>query len=792
MNFTTRLLLACVLIWGVTSSSQAQDGSDILEMSLEDLMSMEITSISKKAEKLQNASSSMYVLTSEDITRSGATTLHEVLRNVPGYWGVQDEYSSVYSSIRNSPTENGSTGTVLYLLDGTPIQDLMGSTFSFVNFDIPMDEIDRIEIIRGSGGTVYGANSATGVVNIFTKNPENYDGINLRTEAAAPGYTATSIRAGGTISHRLSVSGYGKFRYFSGFESMAGVDEDGNRTVDNSRFDKNYDKSNVFSAGLKLNHNLNDNSKVSGRFHYNGLQKYAYTNYYDRNFAFTGDDVLVENKVKSNRLVGNIRYDYTFGDSHDIFFRASTNIENDFIKAGGGYQVSNAIYDFEIQDNISIGTRYDLSLGANFRLVNFDIHDINNAEVINYIEPDSRESIKGVFVQDKIKFFGDRLNIILGIKSENYSLVNSNYYLSPMAKLAFIPNDNLTIWGGYNQSFTTPGFNNTNIDFFLFQTPGIEAWTAAAQQGVSAQVFTQAYDAAIAAGADDATATAIANTEVSNFLASPTGQQTVAATAQSLSQENPNVAVKNGSATVPTRFQTVEFGFRTGLKNFVSLESNFFYTNISDGVRESQDPIHLDEESITQPGRFASYYLYGNYAEGTSIGAENMIRIQPVQGISLELTHSWLQTTWRWQTNEDFDVNDSNVVSDKDITPDVPMIPENVFRFKGQFDLPRNFNFTLGLIHASEFRTQANYVTDKERYENIAIGESNTKIAPNSSRTIVNLRLEKKMINDKLTLYAFGNDITNRGIIADTNNIYNVTLSKIGAMYGFGINFRMK
>jgi outer membrane receptor protein involved in Fe transport len=103
-----------------------------------------------------------------------------LLREVPGYWGIQDEYNNVTSAMRFSATTNGGAGTVLYLLDGTPIQDLMASTFTNWNFDIPLDEIERIEIIKGSGGVIYGANSATGVVNIFTKSPDNYDGLNIR------------------------------------------------------------------------------------------------------------------------------------------------------------------------------------------------------------------------------------------------------------------------------------------------------------------------------------------------------------------------------------------------------------------------------------------------------------------------------------------------------------------------------------------------------------------------------------------------------------------------------------
>ena len=168
-------------------------------------------------------------------------------------------------------------------------------------------QVERIEVIRGSGGTIYGANSATGVVNIFTKTPEEYSGIHVNAEGATPGYVATSLSADGALSDKFSLSGYAKMRYFSGFESMAGVDEAGNPTVENSRFTKDYDQSTMYSMGLGFNYALSTNTKLSFRSHYNTLYTYDYSNYVT-NEALNlltrtiTNDVLVENKVNSDRL----------------------------------------------------------------------------------------------------------------------------------------------------------------------------------------------------------------------------------------------------------------------------------------------------------------------------------------------------------------------------------------------------------------------------------------------------------------------------------------------------------
>jgi outer membrane cobalamin receptor len=496
--------------------AQTLKKEDLMNMSLEELMNMEITSVSKKVERLQDVASSIYVLTADDIMKSGATTVHEALRTVPGYWGAQDEYSTVQPNIRVSRSVNAFDGSVLYLLDGTPIQDLITSNFTFRNFDIPLSEIDRIEIIRGSGGTIYGANSATGVVNIFTKKPGDYSGFRTSIEGGTPGYVAASIRASDVLSDKISISGYVKHRYFSGFDSMAGVDENGNETVASTRFKKDYNKSNMLSFGFKLDFYLSEETKLAFRSHYNTLSKYDYSNYVtDESFdiltSSITSDKLVEKNIHADRLVANIRLDHKFNDDHSLFFRVSSNRENDYNKINGGYELFNSIYDFEAQDNLSIGSSFDLSFGVNYRLVHFNIHDIEYKKGINFVDPKARESLAGAFVQSKMGLLDDKLNITLGIKAENYSLINDKYYLSPMAKFAYIPVKSFTLWGGFTQSYTTPGFNQTNIDLYFFETPPLSAWTTVATQAVYGNTYQQAYQQAINNGETPQDAATIAS-----------------------------------------------------------------------------------------------------------------------------------------------------------------------------------------------------------------------------------------------------------------------------------------
>ncbi|MDH3891027.1 MAG: TonB-dependent receptor plug domain-containing protein [candidate division Zixibacteria bacterium] len=797
----TRFLIGLLMVGPALMNTEstrvyAQSTEDMMEMSLDDLLNLEVSSVSKKAERLQDVASSLYVLTEDDIKSSGATSLHEVLMTVPGYWGIQDEYSHVAPVIRNSPAVNGNRGTVLYLLDGTPILDNMASSFSFHNFDIPLDEVQRIEVIRGSGGTVYGANSATGVVNIFTKSPKNSDGLSLRVDGASPTYGNFTARAGGQVNDRLVASVYAKVRKFDGYGVLPEFQgetievpngETGNDTLITNRFSSDFETSTMYSGGAKAAYQLGENTEMSFGGHYNSAAQTTYTNYDTELSLIHGQDVLVENDINRNRFVGNVRYDHRFNDNHSLFARVSTNVENDFLNLLGGYKVRNSIVDIEAQDNFPVGTLHDFSLGVNYRIVSFDIHDVNAVDAVRYLDPNNKESLSGGFVQDKIKLLDGKVNLLLGLKAENYKLLDDDYYLSPMAKFSFVPSRDFTLWGGFTQSYTTPGYNNTNIDLLLLQTLSDETVFGMATQGVYDNVYQQAYDGVLAAGGDAGTADATATAAATAFVASEAGQAAITAAAGGIRAGLPdNVGVINGNKTVPTRFQTFELGFRANLEKRYSFESNLYYSNITDGIAASAAPILDDTESPVVAGQSVDYYLYGNYIKGTTYGVESMFRFVPSKGTKFEVAHSYTHSEWEYQENDEFDISLLSP-SEIDNTPETSVMPKHLWKVRGMFRVPGEIGMNVGLIHATEYSSQSNYDYIRQRYPSL-LAATGTEVATDGARTIVNVRLEKMLMDDRLTAFAFGNDVFNKGRVVSTNPLGNTTLSKIGAKFGLGMS----
>src|SRR6202034_561741 len=152
----------------LSSLAQQPNASDLSQISLEDLMNIQVTSVSKKEQKLSRTGAAVFVITQDDIRRSGATNIPDLLRLAPGVDVARIDANQWAISIRGFNDQYANK--VLVLIDG---RSVYSPSFSGVYWDmqsVPLEDIDRIEIIRGPGGTVWGANAVNGVINIITLN----------------------------------------------------------------------------------------------------------------------------------------------------------------------------------------------------------------------------------------------------------------------------------------------------------------------------------------------------------------------------------------------------------------------------------------------------------------------------------------------------------------------------------------------------------------------------------------------------------------------------------------------
>jgi iron complex outermembrane receptor protein len=152
-------------------AAQAQSApADLTTLKIEDLMNVDVTSASKKEQKLSKVPAAIFVITQEDIYRSGATNIPDLLRMVPGLEVAQINPSTWAISARGF---NGQySNKLLVLIDGRTVYTPIFSGVFWDAQDVPLDSIGRIEVIRGPGATVWGANAVNGVINIITKSAE--------------------------------------------------------------------------------------------------------------------------------------------------------------------------------------------------------------------------------------------------------------------------------------------------------------------------------------------------------------------------------------------------------------------------------------------------------------------------------------------------------------------------------------------------------------------------------------------------------------------------------------------
>ncbi|WP_282037840.1 TonB-dependent receptor plug domain-containing protein [Saccharicrinis aurantiacus] len=755
------LMVAMLMLLSLAQNIFAQEQSeDLFDLTLEQLMNMEVSVASKKSESIKGLPSSVYVISATDIERSPATNLTELLREVPGYWGVQNEYMNTSAFMRNDYS-----GSVLVLLDGTPMNDLMYSSFNYDNFELPLSQIERIEIIKGSGGTVYGANSATGVISIVTKNADNLTPISATAKMASPSYAEGSVNGGKQFGGRTKIAYYGNYKHFGGYDQAYSGFE-------GSKYTEDDNTTKTYSAGFNLAYKANEKLNLSAAFHYSGYQSNHYYSYSPiessvidvdpstGEFQLSSEDVAFFGERNNSHLIGNIRADYEFSDYHSLFVRVSTDRQNVDQPSAGGFTTNNGIIDVEVQDNFKLAFN-NFSVGVNYRSVNYDINNITHEHSIAYTDKENTETLTSFFAQDKMTFWDDQFSLYIGAKFENFSLLNSKYYFSPMAKIVYMPNNKFTAWGGYSLSYTTPGYNQTNIELNMFRAEMNDLLFYQYLQENKIEITEE-------------------NIEYYQAV---------------LESTDLGVAAIPSSHTDPSSFRTAELGVRWQILDNLHFETNAYYTWIKNGLINS--PVGF---GLTQSNNYDDLYImpfyYGNYMKGNNWGAESIIKYQANSKLLFELSHSLYIDELYYQNNDDFEIDDFK--DDRIDDNEYPTVPENVFRAKAYIDLPYDFKVTLTGLYATAYRNrfggiESPYQEDMERFEPLYQQgyKTGNEIGANDNRTVFNFRIDRSFMNNSLNLFIFGNDVFSSPFVESVNQLQTVYPRQVGNMFGAGITYTL-
>src|SRR5437588_6677148 len=202
------LAVLAVFLGGSASAQSPQGVPDISRMSIEELMNVEVTSVSKRTQKVADAAAAIFVITQEDIRRSGATSIPEALRLAPGLEVARIDQNkwAIGSRGFNGRFDN----KLLVLIDGRSVYTPLFSGVYWNVQDVMIEDIDRIEVIRGPGATLWGANAVNGVINIISKKAKDTQSAVVSAGAGTEERGSGSVRYGSKIGN-TAYRAYGKY-----------------------------------------------------------------------------------------------------------------------------------------------------------------------------------------------------------------------------------------------------------------------------------------------------------------------------------------------------------------------------------------------------------------------------------------------------------------------------------------------------------------------------------------------------------------------------------------------------
>ena len=428
------VILLTSACWAGDPPPQSQ--GDLAEESLETLMNLEVSSPARKEQKLSQTAGAVYVITQEDIRRSGLSSIPELLRIVPGLQVARIDASSWAITSRGF---NGRfADKMLVLIDGRSIYNHLYSGVYWEQNSVPLDDIERIEVIRGPGATMWGANAVNGVINIITKPARETQGVTVETGGGSEERGLGSIRYGGSAGDHIL------------YRVEAEYFQDG--PLSTSTGQAAHDQWDSTQGGGRLDWQVSERDAFSfeGDIYRGGAQQTVYPDYPDIGFS-----PPVPDSVTLAGEYGLGRWTHRFSGRSDLAMQFSYDDE-DRVEGFGGLNAQTA--DFDFQHHFAFSARHDLMWGLGFQIYR-DGTTTKQAfpppsATVQFVPAASTESLFSFFAQDQIAVLPERLTLTLGAKIEHTSY--SSFDTQPSARLLWNATPRQGLWASVSRAVHTP------------------------------------------------------------------------------------------------------------------------------------------------------------------------------------------------------------------------------------------------------------------------------------------------------------------------------------------------
>jgi iron complex outermembrane receptor protein len=429
--------------------SSGKPVQDLNQLSLEELGNVEVTSVSKEPEQVWQTPAAIYVITQEDIRRSGATSIPEILRLAPGVEVARIDSDHWAVGVRGFGGEFSKS--LLVLIDGRSVYSPLFAGVYWQVQDTLLEDIDRIEVIRGPGGTIWGANAVNGIINIITKNTKDTHGTLSHWGGGDIDQGIGEVRFGSTNDKGFDYRVYGK-----GFIRGPEFHPDG----------VNFDDWRMGLVGFRTDwtKHTRDSFNVQGDM-YKGLdgERVAISSY-------SPPSVLVINYPPHNTSGGNITGSWRrqFSEHSDIEARGYFDRTSRFSPQ---LDETRNTYDLDLLYHLAVKGRQDLLLGVGARWSHD--HITNIFPTLTFTPPQETDSIHSWFVQDQIGIVPGKLSLILGSKFEHNN--RSGFEVQPNVRVMWTPTSRQTVWAAVTRAVRTPSRLDQDLQLtdFLTASPPI-------------------------------------------------------------------------------------------------------------------------------------------------------------------------------------------------------------------------------------------------------------------------------------------------------------------------------
>jgi iron complex outermembrane recepter protein len=429
----------------VLGQSPQTPPKDLTSASIEDLMNMEVSSVSKKEQAVSRTPAAIYVITEEDIRRSGMTSLPDLLRMVPGLEVAQINASNWAVSARGF---NGRfANRLLVLIDG---RSLYSPEFAGVFWQIEqvmLEDVDRIEVIRGPGATLWGANAVSGVINIITKKARDTQGGLAIAGGGMQKRGFTSVRYGASEGDRVDYRVYGSYFNRGDFQNSTGQ----------GAGDSWYGTLGGFRSDWQLS--SRDALTVEGDIYDDSTQGQTKLAAFAPPFASTP---LTTTTFFGGDL--NSRWTRTYSSKSDVSlqmyydgFSRDDILINAFIN----------IFNIDFQERLAAVSRHDFVWGAEYR---FTGDSTSGSSIVSLNPPALQTHLGSAFVQDEITLIPGSLWFTPGIRYEQVPFSGSNVESS--GQVLWSASETQSLWISAAQADRTPQRSERGLHDITAVFPG--------------------------------------------------------------------------------------------------------------------------------------------------------------------------------------------------------------------------------------------------------------------------------------------------------------------------------